>query len=289
MSLWFFLALGAAFSEFFKDLIGKKSKGTLSSFSCAYGTILFSLPVLGFLAFKENIPQVNSVFFITLIVTATLQVIAFSSYFKAIQKGNLSLVLPLLSFTPLFFIITEPLIVGDYVNLGGLFGVLLIVVGSYCLNLDLSKESFFAPIKMLFKSRGARSMLLTSFLWSLTGALDKIGIKNSSLFFWFFCLLLLISLMFTFLLFIFNKKEIKSIKKNKKLFMSLGFLHGFSIMFHAMAIQLTLLAYVVSVKRISIIFGVLFGSFVLKEEKAVQRVFSAIIMFFGILLITLFG
>ena len=58
---------------------------------------------------------------------------------------------------------------------------------------------------------------------------------------------------------------------------------------HTLAISLIQAAYMLSVKRSSILFGVLFGALVFKEEKIRERLFGACIMMCGVLMIGLFG
>ena len=53
------------------------------------------------------------------------------------------------------------------------------------------------------------------------------------------------------------------------------------------AINLTLVAYVVSVKRTSAIMSVLFGYFIFKERGIKERLIGATIMIIGVLLIVL--
>jgi len=54
-----------------------------------------------------------------------------------------------------------------------------------------------------------------------------------------------------------------------------------------LAINLTLVAYVISIKRLSIIFSVIFGFLLFKEKGFKERLTGAIIMVLGVILITL--
>ena len=58
---------------------------------------------------------------------------------------------------------------------------------------------------------------------------------------------------------------------------------------HTAAISLIQAAYMLSVKRSSLLFGVLFGAVVFKEENIRQRLLGAAIMMCGVLIIGLFG
>jgi uncharacterized membrane protein len=54
------------------------------------------------------------------------------------------------------------------------------------------------------------------------------------------------------------------------------------------AISLTLVAYVISVKRMSIMFGVIFGALIFKEQGLRERLAGVIIMQAGVVVILLF-
>jgi len=53
------------------------------------------------------------------------------------------------------------------------------------------------------------------------------------------------------------------------------------------AVSLGIVSYVISIKRTSILFTVLFGFFIFKERNIRSRLMGAIIMILGVLLITL--
>jgi len=66
----------------------------------------------------------------------------------------------------------------------GIVGILLIVLGSYMLNLKEASKGFLGPFKALLSNTGARLMLFVAFIWSITSNVDKIGLRNSSPLFW---------------------------------------------------------------------------------------------------------
>jgi uncharacterized membrane protein len=80
----------------------------------------------------------------------------------------------------------------------------------------------------------------------------------------------------------FNKEKMKSAKVD--LFLVSLFTTG-SYLFHYIALSLTLVAYVVSIKRISSVIAVLLGYYFLNEPNVRQRLFGSIIMFLGVMLI----
>ena len=96
-------------------------------------------------------------------------------YMKAIKASDLSITVPMLTFSPLFLLITSPLTLGEFPNLFGLFGILFIVAGSYMLNIKQRKEGWLVPFKALLSQNGPKFMLIVAFLWSISANFDKIG------------------------------------------------------------------------------------------------------------------
>jgi uncharacterized membrane protein len=67
----------------------------------------------------------------------------------------------------------------------------------------------------------------------------------------------------------------------------MGFVNALKYIFQMAAIQLTLVAYVISIKRTSAILSVVMGFIIFKEKGFRERLTGAVIMILGVLLITL--
>jgi len=99
---------------------------------------------------------------------------------KAIRKSPLSLTLPYLAFTPAFMIFTGFVFLGETPNLWGLAGIFITCIGGYVLNLETGRNSFWAPIKAVFKETGSWLMLIVALLFSFSAVIGKKGILHSS-------------------------------------------------------------------------------------------------------------
>jgi uncharacterized membrane protein len=69
----------------------------------------------------------------------------------------------------------------------------------------------------------------------------------------------------------------------------LGLITGLEILNHVLAISQVQAAYMIAIKRTSIIFGVLYGAWLFKEEKIGERLFGTIIMIGGVFIIGFFS
>ena len=243
--------------------------------------IIFS-PVLFFTELRFNYQFFEAIFISGLInITATIL------YHRALFKADISVVIPLLSFTPLFLLFLSPLIVGEFPDSWGLIGTLLIVAGSYLLNINLKKQNVFSPLKSLIKEKGTRYMLIVAFIWAISANFDKRGIEASSIYQYIFFINLFVTLGTT--IFVFSKRKISlpALKAEYKNLVAVGILTSAVFFVHMTAITLTLVVYVVSIKRTGGMISVFLGYFIFKEKNIRQRFLGSAIMFAGVLLIIL--
>src|SRR3989338_4529525 len=150
--VWLLFAFLTAFFESLKDVFSKKSLENCDEYVVAWSLRFFALLFLIPLLFFIEIPSWQSLglqFWVALFIAGFLNVIATILYMRAIKSSDLSITVPMVTFTPLFLLITSPLIVGEFPNSMGLIGVLLIVVGSYMLNIKQRHQGYFAPFKVL--------------------------------------------------------------------------------------------------------------------------------------------
>jgi uncharacterized membrane protein len=285
---WIFFAVLTAVFRSLTDVAGKFGLKNMDEYIVAWALNFFALPLLLPLLFFIEIPEITKGFWMAIFISGTLNIATAIFYLKAIKLSDLSLVSPLATFTPLFLLITSPLIVGEFPTLFGLIGILLIVFGSYILNLKEKKKGVLAPFKALLNNKGARLMLLVAFIWSITSNFDKIGLQNSSPIFYGITINIFITIGITPFIFLKSKKNIKQIPKNLKTLVPVGILNGSMIIFHMIAISMTLVAYLISIKRTSAVLSVLFGSLIFKEKGLRERILGAVIMILGVLFITLF-
>jgi drug/metabolite transporter (DMT)-like permease len=285
--LWFFLAFSTATFESLKDLVGKHTLPRANEYLIAWSWSLFALPILLPVVLLQGPPPIGKPFWVALFFATITVTSSFSLYMKAIKSSDLSLTIPMIASTPVFMLVTSPIIVGEFPPPQGVVGVLLIAVGSYVLNIRERKKGWLAPYKALLNEKGPRIMLLVAFIWSIGGNLDKIGITNSSPFFWIFSLHLCASVA-TLPLVLWKTRHLpSSLLRNLRYLAPIGLFSAISGITQMTAVAMTLVAYVISVKRFSIIMSVLLGSLLFHEKGLRERLTGVVIMIAGVLFITL--
>ncbi len=282
---WFLFAFLSAFFESTKDVFSKKGLRIVDEYSAAFALRFFAIPFLLIFLFIVKTPQLGEQFFPILFLGGSLNILTTVFYMKALKHSDLSIVAPIISFTPVFILITSPFILNEFPSPMGFFGILLIVSGSYILNIREKSKGLFVPIKALFREKGARFMFIVAFIWSITSNLDKIGVINSSPVFWAFSQTTFIALALLPVILRQNKKTV--IHKNLKILIPIGLFSALTLIFQMTAISLAPVSYVISLKRTSVLISVLLGFFILKERRIKERLIGALVMILGILFITL--
>jgi len=285
---WLILSVLTAVSEAAKDIFSKKSLRSSNAYLVAWAYRLYSLPFLLPLLFIIEIPVLTANFWLAMVVGGGLNVITTILYMKALSHSDISLTVPMVAFTPLFLLVTSPVIVGEFPTFAGFVGVILIVLGSYFLNIKEIKKGFWAPFRSLVYEKGPRYMLLVAFIWSITSNFDKMGVKASSPLFWAVSVNVFIALAMTPIVLLRVRRNAPEMVTRWRKYLPIGLLGAATLIFQMLAINITLVAYVISIKRTSAVLVVLAGYWFFKEKGTASRLVGSLIMLAGVLLISIF-
>jgi uncharacterized membrane protein len=286
--LWLLLGLLSAISQSTADLFSKKGMQNLNEYTVAFSRTFFAIFFMVPLLFFVEIPFLNFVFWQIILINVIMISSAFILYMRAIKISPLSITIPMFAFSPLFLLVTSPLILGEFPSIFGLIGILLIVLGAYVLSIKDVKQGALEPFKALFREKGALLMLIVAFLFSLGSNFVKIGVQHSNPVVYSVVEAVFMSC-FLFPVSLFKSKKILSnIKVNLKQLLLIGLFQALVVILSFIAIEMIIVPYLISVRRTSIIFSTLYGYFFFKEKRITERLSGAIIMVIGILIISLF-
>ncbi|MBU0729686.1 MAG: DMT family transporter [Proteobacteria bacterium] len=286
--IWFIFALLTAFAVATRD-ISVKTYQELNALEVAGIELFWSIPLFALGFFFVPQPELDQTFWEVFLISLPLNAVPYLLYLYAIKVSPISLAVPFLSFTPLFMLFTGFITLDETINLWGGAGILCIVCGSYVLNLDQAKHGIFKPLTAFIHERGSWVMLIVAFLYAFAAAFGKKALLHSSpLYFSYFFFLVFNCLILAGLI-LSGKIRWGVILDHKKKGMWLGGLFMSQITTHYVAISLSTAVYMIAVKRSSILLTVLLSWLILKEGNIRNRGLGALLMFCGVLLITLFG
>ncbi|RJQ41072.1 MAG: EamA family transporter [Nitrospiraceae bacterium] len=285
--MWAVLALISAFTLATSDALTKKALKNSNEYLVAWFRFIFSLPLLLILWFFIPTPKLDTEFYRAFAIALPLEIVTIILYIKALRVSPMSLTLPFLAITPVFLIFISYLLVGEKVSFNGGIGIFLIAAGSYTLNIDKIKTGIFEPFRSIPREKGSVFMIGVALIYCFTASLGKIAIEHSSPLFFAITYYIAISICLAPIALWMGRKELKiffSEKQFKRLVMP-GIFFAVMAATHMAAMQLTKVAYMISVKRLSLIIGIMYGYFLFREENIKERLLGAVLMLVGFVLV----
>ena len=279
---WVSLSLISAFTLATSDAFTKRALTSSNEYIVAWLRLIFSLPLLFVIFLFIPIPELDKEFYVAFFLSLPLEILSIVLYIKALRISPLSLTLPFLALTPVFLIFVSYVILGERVSLWGGMGILLIASGSYTLNISKIKEGIFEPLRAITREKGSVLMIAVALVYSLTSSLGKMAIGHSSPL--FFGITYYVALTVFFAPIAFHKNNQISRKTAQSVFLP-GVFYSLMVISHMVAISLAKVAYVISVKRMSLVIGVLYGYLFFKEKNIMERLFGATLMFIGFIMV----
>jgi len=284
---WFTFALLTALSVALHDTWVKKWFSHLSAYEMFAFPLLYSLPLILISLLFIDVPPLDRMFYIAFFISLPFNAVPFFMYIKAIQISPLSLTVPYLAFTPVFMIGTGFLMLDEVPDIWGFVGIAAVCIGSYVLNINPKNRSFAEPLKAVFRETGSWMMLIVSFIFSISAVLGKLAILHSSVMFFQMSFFAVLNIWIIIIFFLFQKIRLRVFVRYPVKGMVAGVLFYCHIFFHGYGISMTKAAYMVSIKRLSIVFGVIFGGLVFHEENFLLRFIGSLLMFSGAVVILL--
>ncbi len=236
-----------------------------------------------------EIPPLDRTFWLATVCSLPLEITALILYTKALKVSPLSDTLPFLALTPLFLIVTSNLILGESVSISGAAGILLMAAGAYTLNLHKARHAVLGPIRAILKAKGSIMMIGVAFIYSITSSLGKMAIEHSSPIFFGSFYFILVTILFTPIAIKMNRGNLSFKKRDIVSFATIGFTYSIMIVCHMLAMSLVNVAYMISIKRTSLLFGIIYGHFLFREDRIAEKIAGGTIMLAGFIVIVIWN
>lgn len=288
--MWISLALLSAFFTATTAALSKLALKDYDEYLVGWLRCVISVPIFLSLLFFIKIPRLDPAFFYILLILLPLEIIAYLLYLKALRLSPLSLTIPFMALTPVFMIFTTRLILGEHILPMGIAGILFVFMGAYILNIKTDKNGLLGPIYSILKERGSVYMIIVALIYSVTAILGKLVMDYSSPMFMVAVYFPVVTIFLTLIMIIRYRKggiDLNRIKSQKTLFISLGVLFSITVLVHFIALNMTTAAYMIALKRLSVVFGILYGWLLFKEKHITSRLLGAGVMILGVILISL--
>ena len=207
---------------------------------------------------------------------------------KALERGDLSLVYPIMRSSPALVLLISIFMLNEDVSFKGAAGILLVVLGSYGINMQtLSLESLGRPLRALSSDRAIRFALLTLLSVTAYSIVDKVAVGTiHPVVFAFLYPWISLSLFTVYLGVHKNWGQIKNEwRTHNKSILICGVLSIFGYFLILVAFTIDRVSYIVGLRQLSIVFAVVLGGYALKEKYRAIRLIFGCIIFIGTFLI----
>lgn len=288
MPLWLPLTVISAFALATSDALTKKALAGHNEYLVSWLRLLPSLPIFLIPLVFLPAPELKPDFYLCVLGALPLEVLAVILYTKALKLSPLNLTLPLLSLTPLLLLVLPFLILGERISPLGAAGIVLIATGGYLLNARSGQGGGLAPLKALLSEPGSLCMLCVAAIYSVTSTLGKRAIAASSPLFFAAVYIPLLVLLISPVALYKGKGELGQMVRKGTIRASAlpAFFYLVQVLTHVYAINLTNVAYMIAVKRLSLLFGVLYGRYLFQERGGLP---ATLVMLAGVFLIVIGG
>jgi drug/metabolite transporter (DMT)-like permease len=293
--LWVFLAIIGAISNAAYYIIIKNHITTRDPRILTALGFLISGVLLLVISAARGLPVIGPAYYDAIFISGILNIIGLSLIFRAMESSDLSLSMPMLSFTPVFLIGTSYLLLHELPSTAGIAGICIIVSGSYVLNISAGHEHFLDPVRSMVQNRGSGYMLVVAFLFAASINYDKIAVLNSDPVFGMAFTLLIISGAFMVIVVISRRFSglLPKTAISSRLYLVPAILTGIFVSAESVSINiaytLQIAPYVIAIKRLSIIFMVLYGTLLCAENEIRTRLLGSVLMVSGAVIILLFA
>lgn len=286
-------ALFQAFSTIIiKKQITKKAPPDAVSAITFFGSGLLLLAT----AFLFDSPDIRSIFswrdgvFWPLVFTGLLNIIIMYGHARALKHADATLIAPMSAFQPLFAIVPAWWILGEVPTAFGFIGLFSVLAGLYIFgvaegemkpedlaklpawmkSLDGARPRWSAYFYTLFNNKGTRIALFVTMCGAVSINFDKKAAMLSSPI--FACALVMLFLGVVGLVKIQRTGEWKKITREHGTHLIFGTVSLFiTLICYWLAFRYGLAIYVGALKRVNVIFVLLFAWFWLKEDKVGRR------------------
>jgi drug/metabolite transporter (DMT)-like permease len=217
-----------------------------------------------------------------LLAGSSLNVAAYYFYVRALRLSDASLVAPIVLVTPVFLLVTSPLMVGEHASSIGVIGVVVSVFGSIFLAFSEPGKTRRLSLLAFLRDPGVYAMGITALLWSITANLDKLGVQASAPLLWIALLSIAIAIASIVMWAVLPHQPLRL--RSLRYAVVAGATNAVGNASQMYALTVLFVPYVIAIKRMSALFTVIAGGVMLRETIR-RRLFAAAIMLIGAILV----
>ena len=285
-ALW--LVLISALFHASRDYLVKRATNKLLFF-CWYRfcALIVLLPIF-LQRFSLSLSPLSWIYILARSILDALYIYALAG---AYREGDLSLIYPIARSAPIFVLLWSTLIWHQPLPPTGVVGILIVAFGAYVLQLrGLSARNLAAPILAAIHNRSIRMAWITALLVAANSLIDDRAVELLDPLVYLYVFVGVSSLLYIPYLLRCGWQSITTEWQGHwKHILPAAVLGASGYLLALIAFRIEHVGYVTAIRQASIIFGVVFGTVLLREPYGRVRLIGSLVMFVGMLLIFLLG
>jgi drug/metabolite transporter (DMT)-like permease len=267
-----------------KDLMSKRLASRLDGTVSTFASFAFALPFyLILLTVLWSLGAETFTFsstFLTLVLLRSLtDTIAEWMKMHAFAHGDLSIVVLVLSLSPLVLLITSPLITGDPLTLPEVFSVFLVVVGSMLMVYRPSTKKGTPQTRGILLAAGA------ALFFSLNSCFDRLAVERGTPAFSGFAMTLL-SALFLMPFVLGRAHRLDALRAHFLGFLFRGLLETSFMVCKLFALKSMDAPAIASIQRLSLLLSIIGGRVFFQEEDFLRRLAAGSLIVAGVVILT---
>lgn len=289
--LWIVFSLASAFFHASRLAVTKSLSLTFSTEILTFYVNLSSLVItLPLIIWYRDIPIAEPRYLFAVFFGGLFSAFGGWALNAALHQSDVSVVGPLMTFTPGFAVLLEWLMTGLVPGPIGLLGLLILVIGAYVMSLEEHPTRWFSPFTRLSSDPGARLAMVASACFAAASVLGRVGIQLSDPLS-FSVVVAIVNPVILFAIFSLRRpgfhRELLTVQARRQIrpLLLLGALFALMRVTDQIALSLTLASYAMAVKRTSGIFSVVLGRWLFLERHLLAKLLGATVMLAGVLVL----
>lgn len=208
---------------------------------------------------------------------------------RAYDQGDLSFVYPLIRSAPVFLVLWAVLLLGERFTTLGVVGIVIVLGGNFLLQSgDGSANGLMAPLSAWSKG-SSRLALIGALFLSFGSLIDKVGVGLVHPFLYAVLFIDIEALFFSSQ--VARRRNLRALfiqwyRSRRRLLMA-GIVGVPSYALVLLAMSLSQVSYVIAVRQVSVVIGVLLGVWLLQEREGKLRLLASVLICMGVMLIGL--
>jgi uncharacterized membrane protein len=223
-----------------------------------------------------------------ILVSGTLQALYTLTLGRAYQHGDLSLVYPLARGTAIIVVtLLGAFTLGEMLSLRGVLGIALVIAGIYAAHMRaLDRDGIAGPLLAL-RAPGSWAAVLTGVVIASYTLVDKLGVAHAPPFVYVYLGLVVCALLLAPLMLPRYAAIAAEWRRGRWRILAVAAMNLGAYTLVLLAMRQGQVSYIAAAREMSVVFAALLGTLVLREPFGRQKLLGALLVFGGIVAITL--